>query len=394
MENENKRGEFIVCPECKSKYDVQTEFCTFCGCLLEKKEENLSDKLEKAYNQAYNETTDKRPMNYKKIGIIAAVVVCIAIIVTVILSNSKHTGTPMNKIKADIGELPVVTEGVIECLYTPFSSYKVDSVEIDKRQTNVEDKEDIVYCNVGISNEYYQTELQIKLVYNYYDDGGWILDEHETVRKTTVPLRGIDYKMLNIGSYKRESCEEWVNPTLANYTISQETDLTNGVDVVYIESPENNYTVYSSVTFTFDQKYGWQTSNLGNDSIAAVVYDIKLDYDALIGTFYYYKEFGGAFFSKRELKITSYNKDTNMIEGQYIYQNTYSDDEYTAKFKAPLDTRELSIEFDTECTCGRSSHYGHVESETLWYDFDNDCWGERDRAWYQGKFYYTLERTK
>lgn len=52
----------------------------------------------------------------------------------------------------------------------------VTSVSIQKRQTN--DKEDVVYCAVELENEYYQFTKHLCLNYNYYDEGGWILDDY------------------------------------------------------------------------------------------------------------------------------------------------------------------------------------------------------------------------
>lgn len=58
----------------------------------------------------------------------------------------------------------------------PADVYETDvrSVSIEKRQTN--EKEDIVYCEVALENTYYACTKYLKLSYNYYDQGGWILD--------------------------------------------------------------------------------------------------------------------------------------------------------------------------------------------------------------------------
>lgn len=49
--------------------------------------------------------------------------------------------------------------------------------EVIKRQSNPEQKEDIVYCAVTAENHFYRAQRQYKLLYNFYDEGGWILDE-------------------------------------------------------------------------------------------------------------------------------------------------------------------------------------------------------------------------
>lgn len=205
---ENTESNFGLCPNCNNKFDINVGLCTICGyssfeldetvaeedeasANVSAIEDSTSDKLQNAYNSAYNDTEENKPVNYKKIGIISAIVIGIIIVIALIVNGSKLSGVSMNQIESDISELSVVTNGVIESEYTPFTPYTVDSVEIEKRQTNIDDKEDIVYCNVVISNEYYQTDLQIKLVYNYYDDGGWIKDGSSVVSDTTIPIAPI-----------------------------------------------------------------------------------------------------------------------------------------------------------------------------------------------------------
>ncbi len=50
------------------------------------------------------------------------------------------------------------------------------SCEIIKWQSNTESKEDIVYCALTAQNSFYRSERQYRLLYNFYDGGGWILD--------------------------------------------------------------------------------------------------------------------------------------------------------------------------------------------------------------------------
>lgn len=72
---------------------------------------------------------------------------------TVIINN------PFDETNADVYEL------------------EVSRVTIMKRQTN--EKEDKVYCLVVMGNEYYEFSKYVILYYNYYDKGGWILDNWE-----------------------------------------------------------------------------------------------------------------------------------------------------------------------------------------------------------------------
>ena len=71
-------------------------------------------------------------------------------------------------------------------ILTDFASYEeslsfldFNTIEISKRQTNKDDKEDIIYASIIGEGEFATHEYECKLVYNYYEQGGWILDTVE-----------------------------------------------------------------------------------------------------------------------------------------------------------------------------------------------------------------------
>lgn len=72
--------------------------------------------------------------------------------------------------------------------YTNADVYKmnIEEVSIEKRQTN--EKSDVVYCTVELSSEYYHFTKYVKLDYNYYDQGGWILDAWEYYNNTSYQI--------------------------------------------------------------------------------------------------------------------------------------------------------------------------------------------------------------
>ena len=65
---------------------------------------------------------------------------------------------------------------------------EVQSLVIDKRQTN--EKEDIAYVTIELENEWYHVTKHLVLLYNYYDKGGWILDDFYRSEETEVSLLG------------------------------------------------------------------------------------------------------------------------------------------------------------------------------------------------------------
>ena len=108
------------------------------------------------------------------------------------------------QIFTDIGEY-----GITEWMEEPG---EIVGCEIVKRQTNEEDKEDIVYCKVITNEGFCQMEYQFELLYNYYDEGGWILDmvtpvnqeEWKPIDFLSADGRPLSESMLELGSSGEE----------------------------------------------------------------------------------------------------------------------------------------------------------------------------------------------
>lgn len=91
-----------------------------------------------------------------------------------------------NQIKSEIPDY--VTELTID---NPFGGsterFEITSLEIEKRQT--EDKEDTSWCLIQMQNDYYSVQRYVICYYNYYDKGGWILDDCEFYYEDEVEVR-------------------------------------------------------------------------------------------------------------------------------------------------------------------------------------------------------------
>lgn len=66
--------------------------------------------------------------------------------------------------------------------------FGVTSVNIEKRQTN--DKQDTAYCEVKMSNDQYQATAYYVMIFDYYDKGGWQLDNYEKYNDTLIVPTG------------------------------------------------------------------------------------------------------------------------------------------------------------------------------------------------------------
>lgn len=80
------------------------------------------------------------------------------------------------QIKQDIIESEVIQN----CYISEFvndSTYTIKEYDLVKEQFNKEKKEDIIFCKLTLNDEYFNVYTETKLIYNYYDKGGWVLDD-------------------------------------------------------------------------------------------------------------------------------------------------------------------------------------------------------------------------
>jgi len=61
--------------------------------------------------------------------------------------------------------------------YTNINENNIKDIEIVRRQTNKKDKNDKSFIRVTLVDGGIQSEGELKLTYNYYDKGGWVLDD-------------------------------------------------------------------------------------------------------------------------------------------------------------------------------------------------------------------------
>lgn len=110
--------------------------------------------------------------------------------VALLLSGCGDSIVSENQMKDDIenyGEANVV---YIDYGSSSDSYYlDVTDLEVNKRQTN--EKDDTVYCTVMMEDENYRYTADYTLYYNYYDEGGWILDDYSSENSVLTPLVGV-----------------------------------------------------------------------------------------------------------------------------------------------------------------------------------------------------------
>lgn len=107
------------------------------------------------------------------------IMLCIILLLNNIMllsSCSTNKGVSASQLQNDIKN----SEFIQNCFTSEFvydSQYEYITHDVTKRQTNIENKEDLIYCNILARNKYFEVNFDVALEYNYYDDGGWILEK-------------------------------------------------------------------------------------------------------------------------------------------------------------------------------------------------------------------------
>ena len=102
-------------------------------------------------------------------------------------SNSSTKGVSEQQFIEDVSK----HKNVVHCFDSKFvesNDYIYKEHKIIKRQTNIEDKEDIIHCSILAESNYISVNMSVTATYGYYDVGGWVLDDLYVNEKEAIPL--------------------------------------------------------------------------------------------------------------------------------------------------------------------------------------------------------------
>lgn len=190
----------------------------------------------------------------------------------------------------------------------------VTDITIEKRQTN--EKDDTVYCTVTMENENYRYIADYILFYNYYDEGGWILDNcctdpEGTAGMEIIPLNGLPEKTANaeMDCYYFDSCSltdqsfdayEDGSAEICGSSFTYDVSYTNTygsyngtVSLNYYFYSEGTYGYWTYDALTYNDSFQWDvtgtwetestnelnnhTSYLNNDTVSMELDSIDLE---------------------------------------------------------------------------------------------------------------------
>lgn len=115
-----------------------------------------------------------------------------------------------------------------------FSTYdlKVDAFSVSKRQTNIEEKNDFVWCEVTASNDLFSYSTEYELTYVLYNDG-WLLEEcsqnNSSVTPISPPSQTQDEALGLVLQYVEQTKSDWV----ATYNVKLKSSLQKLSDLSY-----------------------------------------------------------------------------------------------------------------------------------------------------------------
>ena len=295
----------------------------------------------------------------------------------------KQNGTPKDTINSDIENL-VNNIDLQNCFDSEFvndSPYQVES-NLIKRQTNFDNKEDIVYYDVIVKNDYFQISNTYKLLYRYYDEGGWILDDSVLESKNIIPIKAPEAQLvleewgqkqyyLNNTNYKFRGSTDWYGDFLdVDFTIVEsQSDLNeNGINAnVNVTLTCSLTNIRGYIPLEFDSEKGWGIVDLLDEDIAdfgtacLLVTDIDCDYSAAEGEFVY--ENGN---EKYTLSLTFDEENGTVNTLHTINSGTGVHSMYYTNSASGVP-KTMEYQYSFNCITGNFTAFKY-------YDSKNDAW--------------------
>ncbi len=236
-------------------------------------------------------------------------------------ASSQTTGVSGTQLEEDIKASTIVQN----CFQSDFvydSTFSYISHEIIKRQTNPDEKQDIIFCNITAKNKYFSVDFEATLEYVYYDVGGWILEKSKITNKQATPIAPAEKNLIiefisdkgSFGYVKWYKTSSHATPTLENGYIGEiKTEIDAWLDDRLSYEPsmytfgetsldrENSCTLLS-VTYKlgevvkaegnfrlfFDNQQGWSFLKVTNSETIFPVFEInnaQFDYSKTLGDF-------------------------------------------------------------------------------------------------------------
>ena len=293
-----------------------------------------------------------------------------ALLICILAACSANKGASSKILEADIREIAegLAVEEDFHSDFTQDSAYKYIETSLTKRQTNTKEKQDIVFYDVTLQSDYFKIVYSYKLIYNYYDEGGWILDDKALEEKAVTPIKAADTeqvfdlwlekeKYANKTNYKKDNEKNFAGDfSECKYDIvdkKTELDSESMETRIYLDISNSLSHIKGYIPLAFDTQDGWyipevMTTDSKAEYPCLLVTELNCDYTKAEGDF----ESGSYSLS---LKI---NEQQGTVD--YVYSSSGAVVQKTQTSFDPITGAFLGFEYydaDRDIWIGRSSDY-------------------------------------
>lgn len=194
---------------------------------------------------------------------------------------------PLSQLAEDITQSNAV-QSCYSSEFTGPSAYTYQDIEIVKEQINTENKNIITYSDITIENDFFSIVLYVKTIYNYYDDGGWIMDELSIEEmKQITPIQGPDREL--VSAYLEEQKIKWqynrfekfVDRDLGSFSVTDVKLIDESTAYANARYQTTNVTTEGYIAFIHTEQ-GWC---LKEELPLYVIESCNADYSCAIGRF-------------------------------------------------------------------------------------------------------------
>lgn len=256
---------------------------------------------------------------------------------------------------------------VLIFVYNDSVTVTTKSVKIEKAKE--ENKSYIVTCTASQENEDYTSETGYELTYNFYDIGGWILDECITVSQKVTPIKEMPEEL---------AYNLIMNETPYSSLTLVKSEPLNGNTCCYYYQGKNEYNYMDEIidiklTCTFDSKMGWNIQKETNT---------KQDWTKLCGEWYIQKYNSGYTYTYN-VKVNSFDSTNNVADldvhattdSQYGFYGFSGIKEINEKVQGQIYAQTITENFQNTEYEVEMKFYGEDKNKTileLWTYWDRD----------------------
>lgn len=225
-------------------------------------------------------------------------VMLLIVIAMFLLTACGNNGVAEKQLKEDI----ISRDEIQNCYRSQFvggEKYIIKEYTLIKEQYNKENKEDLIFCEIVLDNEYFEVKVNAEIVYNYYDKGGWVMDELSVQMVEVNPIKAPDVEevltVIKAPDYDIYYGDEYLCYYNESLTYVDGGEL-RGVSSEYNAS-EKSAKMYSKyvnatmeVTGWFEMRFEnneWAIKNTaqGIDKLVLIAENLTTDYSMALGEF-------------------------------------------------------------------------------------------------------------